>query len=323
MEKVNHLVLSGGALKGIAFLGALECLQRRQGLCLDNLQVLVGSSIGSLIAALISIGYTTAQLFKITIDTNVAELAKPELGKLLTRYGLDSGHKVVEKIRDTFRVKGVDPNITLKEHYAYTGKRLVLTVSCLGKGVRYIDYTNQPELSVISAIRMSISLPGYFTPVRYQNDYYVDGGMLDNVPIDFLSHVPLEQIVVIRTSIVPYEQRNPEEDTLETYLYLLWLTNTREMERLRLESKQTNRDIHRRATIHITITPMSSPITLTTADKKTLLRDGYVAAMNYLTSDIWLAQRIDRLPYRVLRNVWREVHRRSFKKVVAKITPMA
>ena len=314
MENVTHLVLSGGALKGIAFLGVLECLQRRQSLRLPGLSVFVGSSVGALISSLISIGYSSAQLFKIVMDTDISSMAKPELSNLLTHNGLDSGHLVVNKIKELFRRKGVDPNITLKEHHEYTGTRLVITVSCLGKGVRYFDHTTQPDLCVISAIRMSISYPGYFTAVRYQGDYYVDGGMLDNVPIAFLSDVPPDRVVVIRTSTVSPERQpsTPSEDTFESFLWLLWLTNAREMERLRLESKRITRDIHRRSTIHIIITPYSSPIAPSQAEKRVLLRDGYKAAIDYLSSDVWMEQRVNSLPYQAMRKVWCEVHKRTF-----------
>lgn len=320
MENVDHLVISGGALKGIAFLGTLECLQRRCRLNIGNIKVLVGASVGALISSLLSIGFTSAQLFKLVVETDIASLARPEIGKLLTHYGLDSGHGVVEKIKQLFRIKGVDPNITFQQHYEYTGKRLVVTVSCLGKGVCYFDYTNQPELSVISAVRMSISYPGYFTAVRYKGDYYVDGGMLDNVPIAFLQDVPPDRIVVIRTSIKQDQQhRSPSEDTPETFLWLLWVTTAREMERLRLESTRTTRNIHRRSTIHIDITPIASPIAPTLEEKKTLLRDGYKAAIAYLESEVWLEQRVNGLPYRAMRKVWQSVHQRSFNAVLQQL----
>lgn len=316
MENVDHLVLSGGALKGIAFLGTLECLQRRQSLKLDRLKVLVGASVGAMISSLISIGWTSAQIFKVVFDTDIAELAQPEIGKLLTHYGLDSGNGVINKMKELFRIKGVDPNITLKQHFDYTGKRLVITVSCLGKGVRYFDYTNEPDLSVLSAVRMSISIPGYFTAVRYKGDFYVDGGVLDNVPIAFLANVDPERIVVIRTTFKPYQQPTPTEDTPETFLWLLWLTTAREMERLRLESTTTTRDIHRRSTIHIDVSPSASPIAPTQMEKKTLLRDGYKAAIAFLESERWVEQRINRLPYGAMRRVWQQVHQRSFGSVL-------
>jgi predicted acylesterase/phospholipase RssA len=324
MEKVDHLVLSGGAIKGISFLGALECLQRRQSLELTRLKVLVGSSAGAFIVSLISIGYTTAQLFKEVVDTDFATLARPEIGKVMSHFGLDSGHGLVDKLKELFRRKGVNPNITFKQHYEYTKKHLAVTVSCLGKGVFYFDYTNQPDLAVITAVRMSVGIPGYFTAVRYQGNYYVDGGMLDNVPIAFLRNVAPERVVVIRTSTISPtpDIETPiatEEDTLEDYLWLLWLTNAREMERLRLESKQTIRDIHRRSTIPITITPVSSPIAPTLEDKKTLLRDGYRAALDYLESDVWLELRISGLPFRAMRKIWQDVHRRTFTAALQEI----
>ena len=64
MESVKHLVLSGGGLKGISFLGVLEYLQRHNKLNVHNLDTYAGSSAGAIISAMLCVGLTTAELFK-------------------------------------------------------------------------------------------------------------------------------------------------------------------------------------------------------------------------------------------------------------------
>lgn len=315
MNDVKHLVMSGGAFKGISFLGVLECLQRRNKLSINHLLTFAGSSVGSMICALLVIGYTTAELYKITMDTDFVALTQFDLAKLPTKYGVESGHLLVERLRQLFTDKGFDPNITFAQlHQRTQGKRLVITVTCLGKGVRYLDYVTEPNLAVISAIRMSIGIPLLFTAVRYQDDYYVDGGLMDNVPMTLFASEPPDSVIIVRAS---YAHSHPTtgEESFEKYLWLLATTTLHEMQRLRTVS---SRRLANLCTISVPRDELqtSSQIALTAEDKTNLVRAGYRAAMAYLESDSWLSLRVYTLPYRAQRNVWRVVHQRAFSAVL-------
>jgi NTE family protein len=59
-----------------------------------------------------------------------------------------------------------------------------MTSVCLNtKSVEYISFENHPNLRVSDAIRMTTSIPLYYTPVIYNNKFYIDGGCIDNYPI--------------------------------------------------------------------------------------------------------------------------------------------
>jgi predicted acylesterase/phospholipase RssA len=320
MQCVKHVVLSGGALKGIAFLGSLECLQRHQSLSIVNLETLAGSSVGAIIASLLCIGYTTSQLFKVAAEVDFGKLADPDLAKLLRpNFGLDSGHRIVATLRDLFHRKGVNPDVTMDQLFKFTGQRLVITVSCVGKGVRYFDYESEPDLAVISAIRMSISIPLVFTAVKYKGDYYVDGGLLDNVPLKVLADQPAHTIVIIRTEMSAYQQPTPETDTAGAYLWGMWKTVMKEMERLRMGESQNR--LHKLCAIKVPSADLktSTEIALTLKDKQSMLRAGYKAALRYLQSEAWLAIRVYALPYKAMRNVWHQDHKEHFSNTIEEL----
>lgn len=313
---IKHLVLSGGELKGIAFLGAIECLLRKKAINMDNIITFAGSSVGAIISSLLAIGYTIGELFRVVVDLDVASLSDIDLSKLITHFGLCSGHMFITKLKELYVKKGFDADITFKALHAKTNKRLIVTVSCLGKGVKYFDHMSEPDLSVISAVRMSFSLPLLFTAVKYRGDYYVDGGLLDNVPMKSLASEPSHTVVVIRCSA-------PDMDisglpSAEDFVWLLMNTILREMDRLRIQSAK---HLHNFSTIVIPTNELKrqSHIHLTLADKQNMFKAGYRAALTYLTSDAWLTQRVHNLPYNVMRQVWKEVHRPKYKDVMEEL----
>jgi NTE family protein len=69
--------------------------------------------------------------------------------------------------------------------YEITNKRLIITGTCLDLNqIEYFDYIRTPDMPVVIALRISISIPILFTPYNYNNHVYVDGGLLDNYPMD-------------------------------------------------------------------------------------------------------------------------------------------
>lgn len=315
MESVKHLVISGGALKGIAFLGVIECLQRKQNLRIQRLQTMAGSSVGAIIATLLLIGFSVAELYQCIVDMDLTQLSRIEVPKLVTHFGLDSGRGVVDKLRELFIRRGIDPTITFEALYRIRPIRLVMAVTCLGEGVKYLDYQSHPTLSVIGALRMSFAIPLVFTAVRYQNQYYVDGGLLDNCPVSLFSGASAESVLVIKTSYESVKGTEPPQD-LETFFVLLMCTMLNDMEKLRSASARSSL-----STITVKAEDMvtSQTIALTTQDKHHLFSAGYKAAQKYLDSDKYLTLRIQAMPHHIMRNIWQSVHKRSFNASLQQI----
>lgn len=310
----THLVLSGGAFKGISFLGVMECLQRRNTLLLSSINTLAGSSVGGIIAVLIAIGYGTPEIFKFVVDIDFTKMINPDIMKLITHFGLDDGDLIVNKIKEYFTQKKIDPDITFSQLYELTKKRLIITVSCLGRGVRYLDHINEPGLSVITAVRMSFSIPFWFTPILYKGEYYVDGGLLDNVPMALFAAEAPENVLVIRTL---YDDDNSPSSipiNFEQYGSSVAQTALVEIERLRLKtikSKQLN-------TISVSVGHIKteSMINLTQAEKVEYVKAGYRTAQKYLESNSYLTLKIQSLPHHLLLKIWQYVHNRQYNDVL-------
>ena len=101
--------------------------------------------------------------------------------------------KLIEK-------KGYHSNITFKELFDRTNIKLTITGTCLNtRKIVYFSVDKTPDMKLKEAIRISISVPLYFTPYNYNNYLYVDGGCIDNYPISLFDN-DLESVIGIYLS---------------------------------------------------------------------------------------------------------------------------
>jgi predicted acylesterase/phospholipase RssA len=106
------------------------------------------------------------------------------LGNFFSCFGIDDGNNLEIVLEKMFNLKGFHKNITFMELYEKTNKELIITGVCINeKKCYYFSHKNNPLMNVIHAIRISTSVPLYFTPIQFDNKLWVDGGIIDNYPI--------------------------------------------------------------------------------------------------------------------------------------------
>jgi NTE family protein len=211
-EKIkNILVLSGGGIKGICHIGALKALQDLKKI--DNIKTISGTSIGALVGFLFSIGYSPDDLFNFILLFDFKKL-KPNPINVFEKYGIDNGDKFIVIMNQMLKTKNIDDKINFKQLYQKTGINLIINASCINdKQVYYFSHKTHPDMSVVLAVRMSIAVPIYFAPVIYDNKMFVDGGCIDNYPIqlfsDNLEHVIGIHLAGVKNNVTSI--KNPEE----------------------------------------------------------------------------------------------------------------
>ena len=182
MNSKSTIVLSGGGVYGIAHIGVLQYIYEK--FTFDNITVFCGTSIGAFISSMILIGWVPKDLIEFIYELNFTHLKQISLNTMLEKMGLDDGSRIEYILKRLIEQKGFSSNITLKQLYNKTKKNLIITTVCVNdKSTYYISHETDPELKLFTAIRMSISLPIFFTPVVYKNKLYIDGGTMDSYPI--------------------------------------------------------------------------------------------------------------------------------------------
>jgi predicted acylesterase/phospholipase RssA len=186
---IKNLVLSGGGTKGFCFYGAIEILSKKG--VLENINTYIGTSAGSGIMALLCMGYTYQEFHDFILAFNFEKL-KPKINvdNILEKLGVDNGNKWSYFIRRLIKEKTNNEEITFQELYELTNKTLIITATCISSStIHYLSYKTTPTMPIWLAIRMSTSVPLLFEPVLYNGKYYIDGGMLDNFPIQLVDDI--------------------------------------------------------------------------------------------------------------------------------------
>ncbi len=175
------LALGGGAARGFAHIGVIQVLEEA-GIKLD---LLVGTSAGSLVAALYAAGKTGAELG--TLADAMDESAFTDWS--YPGRGLIRGEALAKFVRD------------------YTGGVNIEQLR-LPLGIVATDLQNgQPILfqrgDVGTAVRASSAVPAVFQPVRIGAREYVDGGLVAPVPVRFARQMGAELVIAVDISAPP------------------------------------------------------------------------------------------------------------------------
>jgi NTE family protein len=158
------LVLSGGGMRGIAHIGAIKALEEH-GIFPNYI---AGTSIGAIVGALYAYGYSWENMLKFFKNTQIIDITKYAINK--------PGFIDAEKFYSNFKTY-------LKEDdFYYLKKSLKITATNILTGK--LEIFEKGEL--IRPIIASAAFPGLFAPVKINDSYYIDGGTLNNFPVELL-----------------------------------------------------------------------------------------------------------------------------------------
>jgi NTE family protein len=190
------LVLGGGAARGFAHIGVIQVLEEA-GI---KPNLVVGTSAGSLVAALYASGKNGAQLQKVAETMEEATFADWTLpifsrgllrGEALARYvSLQVNGRVIESMPLSLGIVATDLNS--------------------GQGVLF------QKGDIATAVRASSAVPAIFQPVKISGRDYVDGGLVSPVPVRYARQMGADFVIAVDISSLP--EGNAASDTLQVLM---------------------------------------------------------------------------------------------------------
>lgn len=197
MEKITHLILSGGGTQGVVFVGCLKYIYSNN----INITHISSCSIGSFIALMISLKLTLEEIDIIVRKTLLYDKAcfipKKDCWNILTSLGLTKVDYVLEPLKELLQKKysneiNID-EITFADIKNNYGINLYISTTNISKSCNEIfSYENSPTTNVLSVCIASMSLPILYEPCVINDNYYYDGGLTNNFPISIFEDVPEE-----------------------------------------------------------------------------------------------------------------------------------
>ena len=205
-RKKVALVLSGGGAKGFAHIGVLKVLEK-EGIPID---IIVGTSIGSLIGGIYSIGYTSEEIDKMVNKNNWTLLLSDDVSRLdlprkdqslKQRYLISlpiNEKKIISlplgviKGQNAFNLLcGLCANVP--ENTDFT--KFPISFACVSANLETGKEVIMKNGFLPSAIFSSLAIPGVFEPSHRNNMLLVDGGIVNNFPTDIAKKMGADIII--------------------------------------------------------------------------------------------------------------------------------
>lgn len=163
-SKKIGLTLSGGGARGIAHLGVIKAFEDH-GVSFD---VMSGASAGAIVGALYSYGYSANEILKIVLDLKAFKFIQPALStKGLLKMD------VIRKFLESY----------LPEN---SFEKLKIPLSIAATNIRTGTTTYFEKGDLIGIICASSCIPVLFQPVSLDDELYIDGGILNNLPAEII-----------------------------------------------------------------------------------------------------------------------------------------
>lgn len=186
----KNIVFDGGGARGVVFCGAIKVLEK-EGI-MKNITNFAGTSVGSIVAAGLAIGYTGSEMETILLNKNFDDFKDNSnyilynLFKYFKNYGWYRGNALMTWVEKIIEQKTGNPNITLGEVYTKYGNTLVIVGTNLNNyKATYFNPIDNPDMKLKEAIRISTSIPFFFDAYVYEGQTYIDGGLTDSYPFGY------------------------------------------------------------------------------------------------------------------------------------------
>lgn len=178
MKKIG-LTLSGGGARGLGHLGVLKAMEELK----IKADIISGTSAGALIGAFYAAGYTTDAIIRIAKKADLFSFRHIQFGKA----GILSMSAVESLIQE--HIPGNDFESLKKPLYIATTDIVNAKTIYFSNGI------------LSKAVMGSSCIPMIYEPVKYENTYLLDGGLLDNFPVEIIRDKCEIQIGVFVNSI--------------------------------------------------------------------------------------------------------------------------
>jgi NTE family protein len=203
------LVLEGGAALGLAHIGVIQWLEEHR----IPINYVAGTSMGGLVGGIYATGNSPAEIRTLVdgIDWDLVLRGEVPYGDLTFRrkedaedfpnglvFGIrDGGIRFPEGFNSGHQVGLILDHVALPYTTTKSFDDLPIPFACVGTDLVNNKAHVFRDGDLSTALRATMSLPGVFTPVRENKTVYVDGGLLDNMPVDIAKQMGADLTIAV------------------------------------------------------------------------------------------------------------------------------
>tara|TARA_R110002153_G_scaffold125327_4_gene272334 strand:+ start:5336 stop:6088 length:753 start_codon:yes stop_codon:yes gene_type:complete len=185
---MRYLIIGSGGMGIYAYLGYLKSIEDK----LDKVEEFSGASCGSILAVMLSLGFTPDEILEKLLQIDNKTLSKVNVRSLFKNYGFISHDPIKTVLK---QILECDPT------FSELKRNVHIPAFCLNLNrTEYFSKESHPTMSVIDAICMSISVPVLFSAYHHNDMLYVDGATQEMYPfVPFLNKDPKD---VVRLDLI-------------------------------------------------------------------------------------------------------------------------
>ncbi len=174
-----------------------------------------GTSAGSIVTSLYSMGYTTDEMYKIfnyfsksvmaispiDIFHGMREVKGIKLGGITSSHNIELAVEEAAKLKNIKDIKDIQMPIVIPTTDLISDKEIIFTNCEKLQGEEYIH-----DIEIGKAVRASSTFPGMYAPFEYDKYQFVDGGIFDNLPTQETKKLGVDKVISIR-----FKLKNPKK----------------------------------------------------------------------------------------------------------------
>ena len=185
------VVFSGGGANNSILLGMYKYIYDEGIIFNKDIKVLVGTSAGSILSALLSMNFEPTETIKFFFEFKLTENIQNSLKNMSIVDSIQNkgmiNNNILLNYLENILIKyndGIIPTL-LDIKNKYNKELVCVTYNITKNRVEYLNYENSPELLITHACVMSSCIPILFNPFEYKNNLYLDGCIGSNFPIEY------------------------------------------------------------------------------------------------------------------------------------------
>lgn len=224
---IKHLVLGGGGSGCIATYGTLKYLAVNKYWDIKNIKSIYATSFSTIISTWVALNHDWNILDDYLVKRpweRVINIKPLDIINIWHEKGILNQDIIKIVLEPLLQAKELSEDITLKDFFNYNSIDFHLYTTNLNERIPAkvdISYKTHPNLELYKAISMSIAFPLIFSPTCDNNNCYIDGGLLNNFPLnDCINNVTnIEEILAIKINSNLSANIIEKDSTLINYVY--------------------------------------------------------------------------------------------------------
>lgn len=185
---IKHIVLSGGGHVGFTQCAILKTLYEKEFYKFDNIKTIYAASAGAIIGVVLCLNHNFDDIFEYVIDRPWHESIELDISNFLNFYqdkGIFKDEIFITILKPLLCAKDLHINSTLRDLYNISKIELNILSTKMEDFTAYkMNYKTHPNITILQAVHMSAAIPFVFQPVFYDNQCFMDGGIVNNYPLE-------------------------------------------------------------------------------------------------------------------------------------------